>query len=105
MTSIRIAFASLSAVLLLALGAVVALAAPAAVTKAATPAGGAAQAVYCPPGVRKQLKAAVATFRKNMLAQRKAYFRTHPSGRQRAAFVKGQEAQLKTLQKKLARCS
>src|SRR5438093_449359 len=105
MTSIRIAFASLSAVLLLALGAVVALAAPAAVTKAASPAGGAAQAAYCAPGVRKQLKSAVDKFRKNMLTQRKAFFRTHPKGRDRAAFVKGQEAQLKTLQKKLARCS
>jgi hypothetical protein len=105
MTSIRIAFASLSVVLLLALGAVVALAAPAAVTKAASPNGGAAQAAYCPPGVRKQLQATLAKFRKNMLAQRKAYFRTHPKGRDRAAFVKGQEAQLKTLQKKLARCS
>jgi len=105
MTSIRVAFASLSAVLLLALGAVVALAAPAAVTKAASPAGGAAQAVYCPAGVRKQLKAAVDSFRKSMLAQRRAFFRTHPNGRQRAAFVKAQEAQLKALQKKLARCS
>jgi glycine/D-amino acid oxidase-like deaminating enzyme len=105
MTTIRIAFASLSAVLLLTLGAVVALAAPGAVSQAASPSGGAARAVYCPPGVRKQLKAAIDAFRKNMLKQRQAFFRTHHGSRDRAAFVKAQEAQLKALQKKLARCS
>jgi hypothetical protein len=105
MATIRIAFASLSAVLLLGICAVVALAAPGAVTKAASPAGGAAHAVYCPTGMKKQLKTQLAQFERGMAKQRAAFFRKHPSTRDRAAFVKAQVAQLKALQKKLARCS
>jgi len=101
----RISLAVFAAVALLTVGAVVALAAPGSLGRAASPEGGAAQAVYCPAGVVKQLKAGVNTYRKRMVADRTRYFRTHKKSKQRAAFVRLQTQQLKALQKRLAKCS
>ena len=101
----RISLAVFAAVALLTTGAVVALAAPGSLGRAASPEGGAAQAVYCPAGVVKQLKAGVNTYRKRMVADRTRYFRTHKKSKQRAAFVRLQSQQLKALQKRLAKCS
>jgi hypothetical protein len=47
---------------------------------------------------------AVAKFKRSMSQQRKVYFRTHRSARQRKAFVKKQRAKLKALQRTHARC-
>ena len=80
----RISLAVFAAVALLTVGAVVALAAPGSLGRAASPEGGAAQAVYCPAGVVKQLKAGVNTYRKRMVADRTRYFRTHKKSKQRA---------------------
>lgn len=104
MKTLRTTLAIGSVAALLVLAAVVAIAAPAALGQAASPAGGAARAAYCPKDMKAQLKAAVQRYQKQMLAARKAFFRTHPSGKQRAAFVKAQNDQLHALVKKLAKC-
>jgi hypothetical protein len=101
----RISLAVFAALALLTVGAVVALAAPGALGRAASPSGGAADAVYCPAGLVKQLKAGVNTYRKRMVADRTRYFRAHKSTKQRAAFVRLQSQQLNSLQKRLAKCS
>ncbi len=105
MKSARIVLAVVSAAALVGLGAVVAFAAPSSLGRAASPEGGAAQAVYCPKGLKKQLKGAVSAYRKRMTTDRTRYFRSHKSARQRAAFVRLQNHQLSTLQKKLKRCA
>ena len=102
--TLRTTLAIASVAALLALAGIVAFATPAALGQAASPAGGAAQAVYCPKGQKAQLKAAVDRYKKQMLAARKAFFKTHPNGKQRAAFVKAQNAQLNALVKKFAKC-
>jgi hypothetical protein len=102
---LRIAVAALAAGAILAVGAVVAFAAPGSVGRAASPSGGAARAVYCPPREKARRKAALAKFRKGMVAARRRYFRTHPRASDRARFVKAQNAQLKALQRKLAQCT
>lgn len=96
--------ASLAAAALLATLSVVALAAPNAIGLAASPSAGAAQAEYCPPGERDARRAAVRRYTRQLASVRKAYFRTHRSAKQRAAFVKKQRAQLKALQRALANC-
>ena len=101
----RISLAVFAAIALLTVGAVVALAAPGSLGRAASPEGGAAQAVYCPAGLVKQLKAGVNTYRKRMVADRTRYFRTHKSTKQRASFVRVQSQQLNALQKRLSKCS
>ena len=101
----RISLAVFAAVALLTVGAVVAFAAPGSLGRAASPHGGAAQAVYCPSRLVKQLKAGVNTYRKRMVADRTRYFRTHTIAKQRAAFVRLQSHQLTALQKRLKKCS
>ena len=101
----RISLAVFAAVALLTVGAVVALAAPGSVGRAASPEGGAAQAVYCPTGLVKQLKAGINAYRKRMVSDRTRYFRTHKKTKQRAAFVRLQSEQLTALQKRLKKCS
>jgi hypothetical protein len=103
--TLRIALAALAAAAVLTVGAVVALAAPGSLGRAASPSGGAATAVYCPKGLAKQLAASVAGYRKRMVADRTRYFRTHKSKKQRANFVRLQSTQLAALQKKLKKCA
>jgi hypothetical protein len=101
----RIVLAVVAAAALVAIGAVVALAAPGSLGRAASPQGGAAQAVYCPPRLVRQLKAAVAAYQKRILKDRARYFRTHRSPVQRAKFVRLQRHQLEALQRRLKRCT
>jgi Tol biopolymer transport system component len=48
---------------------------------------------------------AVATYKRQMAAARRAYFRTHHGSKARAAFVKAQRAKLKALERRLAACT
>lgn len=89
---------------LLALGAVVALAAPGALGRAASPENGAARAVYCSDATVKQLQATVKAYAARIPRDRARYFRSHHSKKARARFARLQNGQLATLKKKLARC-
>jgi len=100
----RIVLAVVSASVLVGIAAVDALAAPGALGRAASPHGGAAQAVYCPPRTKAQLKRAIAAYQKRILRDRARYFRTHRSAKKRARFVRLQRQRLETLQKRLRRC-
>ena len=101
---LRAVFVALAISALLAVGTVVAVAAPGSLGRAVSPKGGAAHAVYCPASLKKQLKRTIAAYRKRIAPDRQRYFRAHKSGKQRRAFVRLQNQQLKTLQKKLRRC-
>jgi hypothetical protein len=103
--TIRIFLAASAAAALMSVGAVVALAAPDSLGRAASPEGGAARAVYCPNGMKRQLNTSIAGYRKRMAADRARYSKTHRSKAQRAAFARLQNQQLSGLQKKLRRCS
>jgi hypothetical protein len=100
----RTLLAAASVAAILALGAVVALAAPGAVAKTASPSASAARAVYCPPEEKAQRKQELKAFERQMLAKRKAYFRTHPKAKDRAAFVKAQNAMRNRLVRAFAAC-
>jgi hypothetical protein len=104
MKPVRIFLAALAVAALVAVGAVVAVAAPGSLVHAASPRAGAAHAVYCPDGLKRQLKRTIAAYRKRMVSDRRRYFRAHKARAQRNAFVRLQNLQLKTLQKKLRRC-
>jgi hypothetical protein len=103
--TLRLTIAVLAATVLVAVGAVVALAAPGSLGRAASPQGGAAHAAYCPSHLKLQLKKIVAAYTKRIAVDRSRYFRFHKSSAQRARFVKLQTQQLKTLQRKLGKCA
>jgi hypothetical protein len=103
--AVRILIVSLAATTVLATLSVVALAAPNAVGLAASPDAGAAEAEYCPPGEKASRQAAVKRYTRQLLPARTRYFKTHRSAKQRRAFVKKQQAQLKALQRLVAACS
>ena len=103
--TVRSMIVLLAVAAILAVGAVVAFAAPGSVSRAAALDGGAAKAVYCPPGEKKRRQAAVTNYRKGMAAARARYFRTHGNAKDRQRFVNAQNAQLKALQRRLAQCS
>ncbi len=117
--AVRLLIATVALAVAVSLAAVVALAAPNAVARVASPSVGAAQGVYCPAKEKqrrraelKRAQAQVVAFRKSTAVARKRYFRTHKSAKQRATFVKKQNAQLKAMQaivkrkqRDLARCS
>src|SRR5437588_2478812 len=105
MTTARLALAGLSVLALLALGAVVAFAAPNSLGRAASPNGGAAHAVYCSDGTVRQLKATIKAYQVRIPRDRRRYFKAHKSTKTRARFVKLQNSQLATLKKKLGRCA
>lgn len=104
MRKLRLTLASLAAATLAAIVAAVALAAPGAVGLAASPSAGAARAVYCPPPEKKARAKAVAAFVKGLRKQQDAYFRRVRGKKQRAEFVRKQQAQLRVLQKQLDAC-
>ncbi len=103
MKPLRLALATSAAAALLAMGALVAFAAPSAVTRAASATGGAAHAVYCPDKAARRSR--LAAFVRTMAAARKKFFQTHRSQKQRTAFLKAQQAQLSALQRAVAQCS
>jgi hypothetical protein len=100
---VRLSIAAAAVSALLAIGALVAVAAPGAVTRAASPLAGAGHAVYCPDKKARQVR--LSAFIRTMQAARKKYFATHPSSTQRTAFVKAQQSQLASLQRALAQCT
>jgi hypothetical protein len=100
---IRFSIAAAAVSALLAIGALVAVAAPGAVIRAASPQSGAARAVYCPDKRARQGRLAV--FIHTVSAARKKYFATHPSAKERTAFLKAQHSQLHALQRALGQCS
>jgi hypothetical protein len=103
--TLRLTLAVLAASALVAVGAVVALAAPGSLGRAASPQSSAAGSVYCPAGLKKQLKKTIAAYRKRITPDRRRYFKSHRSAKQRSRFAKLQTQQLKTLQRKLGKCS
>ena len=80
------------------------VAAPASVGLAAPARPTAAGTQYCPAAVKKARTAAVQRYRRQMAAQRKAYFKHTRSPKLRAAFVKKQNAQLRALERMLKLC-
>ena len=105
MKAVRISLAVVAASAAVALFAVFALAAPNAVSRTVAPNAGAAQAEYCPKGERARRVRALKAYQRQMVRNRKAFFRTHPRPAQRRAFVKKQKAQLRALQRAVARCN
>jgi hypothetical protein len=97
-----LAAASVSAIM--AIGAVVAFAAPNSVANIASPSASAAHAVYCPPGEKAHRKQALKAFERRMKLQRKAFFRTHPKAKARKAFVKAQNKTRNRLVRSFASC-
>lgn len=63
------------------------------------------QRLACDRAEKKRRQAALATYKKEMPKQRAAYFRRHKGSKQRAAFVKKQQAKLKALERAIASCS
>jgi len=100
---LSIAAAAISAIL--AIGSLVALAAPKALTAAASPQSGAARAVYCPKDEKKRRQSELNAFTRTMAAARKKYFASHPKAKARIAFLRTQQAQLHALQRALGQCS
>ena len=96
----RLLFAALAAAAVLALGALVAAAAPGAFV----PTLSAAEAEYCPPGEAQRRLRAYKAFTKQMSRQRYRYFQQTKNRRLRAAFVRKQKAQQKALLRALRRC-
>ena len=80
------------------------VASPASVGFAAAAHPSSADKQYCPAAVKKARKAAVQRYKKQMVAQRRAYFRRTRSPKLRRAFVRKQNAQLKALERALALC-
>ena len=105
MPALRALIATLAAAALLGVVAVVALAAPSSVGIAASPQAGAERGQYCPPGEKARRQATLTRYTKQMVAARKAYFRKVRGKKQRAAFVRKQEAQRKTLLRLVQRCN
>ena len=103
MKILRLSIAAAAVSALLAIGALVAVAAPGAVTRTASPLAGAGHAVYCPDKKARQNR--LNAFIRTMQAARRKFYATHPSAKQRTAFVKAQQAQLHALQRALAQCS
>jgi hypothetical protein len=104
MKLLRALLAAASITAILALGAVVAFAAPGAVARTASPSASAAHAVYCPQQEKARRKAALKTFDRQMLAQRRTFFRTHPKAKARKAFVKAQNVTRNRLVRAFAAC-
>jgi len=80
------------------------VASPASVGLAAPAHPSAAAKQYCKAAVKKARKTAVVRYKKQMAAQRRAYFRSTQSPKLRAAFVRKQNAQLKALERALKLC-
>ena len=104
MNAARLLIAVVSASLVLATVAVVALAAPGAVLLAGSPTAGAATAVYCPAGELDRRQAIVKRYKQQMAKAKKAYFKKVKNAKKRKAFVKKQAAQLKALERTVAAC-
>lgn len=104
MKAFRLLLVTLSASLALAALSVVALAAPGAIGRVASPSAGAATAVYCPAGELARRKSAVTRYQKQMAKAKAAYYRKVRSAKLRKAFVKKQTAQLKALQRAVNAC-
>jgi hypothetical protein len=100
---VRLSIAAAAVSALLAIGAIVAVAAPGAITRAANPQRGAARAVYCPD--KKSHQSRLNAFLRTSAVAKKSYFASHPSAKQRTAFLKAQHSQLASLQRALAKCS
>ena len=105
MATVRLALAVLALAALLTLGAVVAVAAPDALGRAASPKAGAAHLEYCPLPEKNRRIADLKYTQSHAAAAKKAYFAKHKKAKDRAAFVKAQQARIKALQKAIANCA
>ena len=102
---VRLSIAAAAVSAILAIGSLVALAAPKALTAAANPQAGAARAVYCPKSEKKRRQSELNAFIRTMTAARKKYFASHPTAKARKVFLQRQQAQLHALQRALGQCS
>ncbi len=105
MAAARITLAVLASVALLALGAVVALAAPDAIGRVASPKAGAARMEYCPLPEKNRRIADLRYVQSHAAAARAAYFAKHHKAKDRAAYVRAQQAHIKALQRAIANCT
>ncbi len=105
MAAVRIALAVLSVAALLTLGAVVALAAPGALGQAASLKAGAGRMEYCPLPEKKRRIADLKYTQSHAEAAKKTYFAKHKKAKDRAAYVKAQQAHIKALQRAIANCT
>ena len=90
MSRVRMVIAVAAAGALVALALVVGSVARGALTKAASPSAGAAQAVYCPKERKRQEQEDFKAFQRKQESDRKAFFATHPSAKDRTAFLRRQ---------------
>jgi hypothetical protein len=97
-----LAAASVSAIM--AIGAVVAFAAPNSVANTASPSASAAHAVYCPPEEKTRRAKERDAFKKQMASKRASYFRQHKNRKARAAFTKTQAARFSKLTRSFNSC-
>ncbi len=104
MAAARIALATLAVCAVLALGAVVAIAAPGALGRAVS-SQGAGRLEYCPQGQKQSILAALKWAKSHAAAQKNAYFASHHKAKDRAAFLRKQQANLKALQRQYASCA
>ena len=58
----------------------------------------------CTAAVKARRARALATYKRQMVAARRAYFRTHHGSKARAAFVRAQHAKLRTLEQRAKAC-
>lgn len=94
-----------AAAALLTLGAVVALAAPDALSRAASPKAGAGPMEYCPLPEKNRRIADLKYTQSHAAAARKRYFAKHHKAKDRAAYVRAQQAHLKAIQQSIANCT
>lgn len=99
MGRVRVAIAVLAVGALLALGSMVAVAAPEAITPSS-----AERAQYCPPKELQRRVRVLRTYTRKMPAAKRRYFRFVKNRRLRAAFVTKQKAQQTALLRAVFRC-
>jgi hypothetical protein len=61
-------------------------------------------AAACTPARKRQLERALAKYKRAMPKQRRRYFRSHASAKQRKVFVRRQRAKLNVLQRRVKKC-
>jgi hypothetical protein len=97
----RVAIAVLAASAAVALGSMVATAAPEAVTSPAS----AERAQYCPPKELQRRVRVLRAYTRKMPAAKRRYYRFVKSRRQRAVFLRKQKAQQNALLRAVLRCA
>jgi hypothetical protein len=104
MKLVRTFLAAVSVTAVLALGVVVAFAAPGSVAQTASPSASAGRAVYCPPQEKDRRLQERNGYKQGMAKAKAAYFKTHKKAKDRSAFTKAQATRLAKLNRSLSAC-